>query len=119
MDIYKHIRVEQRGDVFCVRLKQPRLEESEIHQLGVEMVDLCEQQGCRKLALSLGPQPPDCLYSVFLAKLVFIRNVLRRLAGQLVLCEVSPVAYQVFEACMLHREFAFAPDFGSAFEKKD
>ena len=64
--------------------------------------------------LGLGPQPPDCLYSVFLAKLVTIRNTLRKHGGQLVLCELSPVAYSVFEACLLHREFTFAPDYDAA-----
>jgi hypothetical protein len=114
MDSYKHIRVERHDDVFCVRLRHTRLEETEIHQLGGELTDLCEQQGCRKLALSLGPEPPDCLYSVFLAKLVSVRNALRRNDGELILCEVSPTAFQVFEACLLHREFTFVPDFTSA-----
>jgi len=115
MDSYKHIRVERRdNDEFCVRLRHTRLEENEIQQMGVELIDLCEQHGCRKLALSLGPQPPDCLYSVFLAKLIAIRNALRRHHGQFILCEVSPTAYQVFEACLLHREFTFAADFAAA-----
>jgi hypothetical protein len=114
MDKYHFITVEQRGDVFCARLKSTRLDESEIHLLGGELIDLADVQGCRKLALSLGPQPPDCLYSVFLAKLVTVRNTLRKHGGQLVLCEVSPVAYSVFEACLLHREFTFVPDFDAA-----
>jgi hypothetical protein len=121
MHSYKYIRVDRQGEVFCVRLRQTRLEESEIYHLGAELLDLCEQQGCRQLALSLGPEPPDCLYSVFLAKLVSVRNALRRLDGELILCEVRPTAYQVFEACLLHREFTFVTDFGAAcaaFEKE-
>jgi hypothetical protein len=114
MDSYRYISVERQGDVFCVRLKSSRLEESEIHQLGTDLTDLCELHGCRKMALSLGPQPPDCLYSVFLAKLIAVRNALRRHEGRLILCEVSPEAFNVFEACLLHREFTFAPDFASA-----
>jgi hypothetical protein len=114
MDRYRHIHVERLGDVFLVRLRNSRLEESEIHQLGNELIDLCENDGCRKLALSLGPEPPDCLYSVFLAKLVSVRNAVRRLEGRLVLCETAPVTYQVFEACLLHREFDFAADFAAA-----
>jgi hypothetical protein len=114
MDRYQYLDVERRGDVFCVRLKNPRLEENEIYHLGNELTGLCEKDGCRKLALSLGPQPPDCLYSVFLAKLVAVRNALRRQEGQLVLCEVSPTAFSIFEACLLHREFTFAPDFAAA-----
>jgi hypothetical protein len=121
MERYKHIRVERHGDVFFVRLKHTRLEEPEIHQLGAELINLCDQQGCRKLALSLGPEPPDCLYSVFLAKLVSVRNALRRHDGELILCDVAPPAYHVFEACLLHREFTFAPDLAAAcaaFENK-
>src|SRR6187399_3124855 len=110
MDSYEFITVERQGDVCCVRLKNPRLEEGEIYQLGNELVDLCENHDCHKLALSLGPQPPDCLYSVFLAKLITVRNTLNKRDGQLVLCEVSPTARAVFEACLLHREFTFVPD---------
>jgi hypothetical protein len=54
------------------------------------------------------------LYSVFLAKLITVRNALKRREGQLVLCEVGPTAYSVFEACLLHREFTFAADFAAA-----
>src|SRR5262245_13023420 len=111
MNSYRHIQVNRQDDVYCVRLKNPRMEELEIQQVGDEMIDLCQTHGCRKLALSLGPQPPDCLYSVFLAKLVAIRNVLHRLGGQFVLCEVSPVAMTIFAACALDREFIFAADF--------
>jgi hypothetical protein len=114
MNQYRFITVEQRGDAACVRLKKTRIDETEIYEMGGELVDLCESGGCRKLALSLGPQPPDCLYSVFLAKLITIRNTLRKHGGQFVLCELSPVAYSVFEACLLHREFTFAPDFDAA-----
>jgi hypothetical protein len=117
MDSYRYIRIDRQGEICCVRLRNTRLEENEIHQLGNELIALCEVDGCRKMALSLGPEPPDCLYSVFLAKLVSVRNALRRLGGQLVLCEASPVTYHVFEACLLHREFDFAPDFTAAIDR--
>jgi hypothetical protein len=114
MDKYRLIKIDRRGDVFCVGLRSSRLEEGEIQQLGDEILALCNQDGCRKLALSLGPEPPDCLYSVFLAKLISVRNALKRLSGQLVLCDVAPVAFSVFEACLLHREFVFAANFDAA-----
>lgn len=113
MDQHRFLSVERLGDTLCVRLKCRRVEESEIHLLGQELVGLGEGGG-RKVALSLGPEPPDCLYSVFLAKLITVRNSLAREGGQLVLCEVGPVAFSVFEACLLHREFTFAPDFATA-----
>jgi hypothetical protein len=114
MSVYRHIHVDRLGDVFCVRLRKLRLEETEIQQLGEEIVSLCADLGCRKLAFSLGPEPPDCLYSVFLAKLIFIRNTLAKVGGQLVLCEVSPIAFSVFEACLLNRVFVFTDDFPAA-----
>jgi len=114
MDSYRHITVTRQGDIFCVRLKHPRMEETEIQQLGDELISLCTEQGCTRLALSLGPEPPYCLYSVFLAKLVAVRNALRRAGGHMVLCEVGPHTYSAFEACMLHREFVFVPTFSAA-----
>jgi hypothetical protein len=114
MESQRLIKVDRQGDVFFVRMRHTRLEEIEIHQLGEEIASLCTQQGCRKMALSLGPEAPDCLYSVFLAKLVSIRNSLARVGGKLVLSEVGPVAMSIFEACLLHREFVFVPDFAAA-----
>src|SRR5438046_1149040 len=72
-----------QGDVVCVRLEHTRLEETEIAQLGDEVLSLCREGGWRKLAMSLGPETPYCLYSVFLAKLVAIRNALGKLGGQM------------------------------------
>jgi hypothetical protein len=117
MDSFRFINVERRDDVCCIRLKKTRLEENEIQLLGQELIELCEKDGCRKLALSLGPEPPDCLYSVFLAKLIAVRNAIQRQRGQMVLCDLSPVAYSVFEACLLHREFTFADNLASAIAK--
>lgn len=34
MDHYRHIRVERQGDVHLVRLRNSRLEENDIQQLG-------------------------------------------------------------------------------------
>lgn len=109
MDSYRFITVERHDGVCCVRLKDTRLEENEINLLGQELIDLCEKDGWRNVALSLGPEPPDCLYSVFLAKLIAVRNAYARHETRLVLCDLSPVAYSVFEACLLDREFTFAP----------
>src|SRR4051794_32164610 len=108
------ITVTRQGDVFCVRLAHARLEENEIALVGDELIDLCTHEGCRKLALSLGPETPYCLYSVFLARLVSVRNAVQKEGGQMVLCDVGPNAYGAFEACMLHREFTFVKDFAAA-----
>jgi hypothetical protein len=114
MDPYRLITVERQGDVFCVRLRRPRLEEPEIYQFADEVLDLCTSQGCRRLALSLGPGRPDCMYSVFLSKLVTVQRRLHELGGEMVLCEVAPVVQTIFEAAKLDTQFLFVPDFAAA-----
>jgi hypothetical protein len=113
MDTLRHITVTRLQDVFCVKLKHARLEENEIGQLADEVLSLCREPGC-KLALSLGPQTPYCLYSVFLAKLIAIRNALAKTGGRMVLCDVGPNTYSAFEATHLHKEFTFVADFAAA-----
>ena len=111
---YRHIHVDQRGDVFCVRLRQPRLNEPMIYELSGELRGLVTQDGCRKMALSLGPESPECLYSVFLAKLITLQRVLREHDGELVLCHAKPAVRDIFEACCLDQLFTFLPDFDAA-----
>lgn len=113
MDTLRHITATRLHDVTCVRLKHPRLEENEIAQLGDEVLSLCHEPGC-KLALSLGPRTPYCLYSVFLAKLIAIRNALGKNSGHMVLCDVGPNTYSAFEATHLDKEFTFVADFAAA-----
>lgn len=113
MDTYRFVTFTLQQGVLCVKLKQSRLDESEIHQLGDELLKVAAGPDA-KLALSLGPESPYCLYSVFLAKLVSIRNALLRQGGRMVLCYVGPHAYSTFEATQLHKEFTFVPDFAAA-----
>jgi anti-anti-sigma factor len=111
---YHHIDVDRRGEIACVRLRHTQLDESTVHELAGELRDLIADGGCRKLALSLGPQSPECLYSVFLAKLISLQRLLREKDGELALCHVQPDVRQIFEACSLDTLFCFRPDFDSA-----
>jgi hypothetical protein len=111
---FQHIDVERRGDVFCVRLRQLRLEEAAIYELFTELRSLVTSDGCRKMALSLGPQSPECLYSIFLAKLITLQRVLREHDGELLLCQASDDVHAIFESCCLDRLFHFLPDFEAA-----
>src|SRR5215472_13624107 len=111
---YRFIEVERRGDVFCVRLRQTRLDEMMIHELAGELRSLVLDDACRRMALSLGPGSPECLYSVFLAKLISLQRVLREHEGELVLCQVQPEVRHIVEACCLERLFQFLPDFDAA-----
>ena len=70
--------------------------------------------GCRKVALSLGPKPPDCLYSVFLGKLISVQRRLQEKGRRLLLCEAGSEVQSIFAACKLLDHFTFAADFDAA-----
>ena len=106
---YKHLILERQGDVCCARLAAPRIPEDQLEELGGEFTQLVTEDGCRKLVLSLGPHSPECLYSVFLAKLVTLQRRLQSAGGAFKLADVSPEARDIFAACHLDKLFDFAP----------
>jgi hypothetical protein len=111
---WQHIEVNQRGDVSCVRLKRFRIDEPELPNLASELIDAGSSPGCKKVALSLGPRPPECLYSVFLAKLMTVQRRLAENGCSLVLCEVTSDVQAIFQVCHLADHFQFMPDFDAA-----
>jgi anti-anti-sigma factor len=110
----KHIKVERRGDVFCVHLRRSELQESDILEFADELLKLITADGCRKMVLSLGPGEVDCLYSVFLAKLVMVRRHLTERGGQFKISDASAETIGIFEACRLKQYFDFYPDMDAA-----
>jgi len=111
---YRHIDVERQKDVFCVRMRKRKLDETELHEFIDEVLSLIHDEGCRKMALSLGPGSPECLYSIFLAKLFTVRKRLIDAGGKLKLCDVTPDVVGVFEAVHLQDFFDFVPDMATA-----
>jgi anti-anti-sigma factor len=114
MSAFRYIDVERRGDACCVRLRRARLDEAEMCSLADELLAVAQGETCHKLALALGPQPPEFLYSVFLAKLVQMRRVLAERGGDLILCHAGPEVRSIFSTCSLDALFHFEPDFDSA-----
>jgi anti-anti-sigma factor len=106
---YRHLDVEKRENVWCVRMRNRRLDEAQLTEMADELVNLVKAEGCRRMALSLGPEPPQFLYSVFLARLVSLQRQLRERSGALVLCELRPDLHKIFEACRLDTQFHFVP----------
>jgi hypothetical protein len=105
MSAYQYLSVELCDDVACVRLVRTQLEEAETLGLGDELLHLAKTHP--KMVLVLGPQRLDLLFSVFLAKLIRVRNEARRLDGDLVLCEATPITWSVFTASLLDRQFVY------------
>jgi anti-anti-sigma factor len=111
---YRTIVVERTDDVYCVRLKQTQLPEPEVHELAEELVSLIDNEGCRKMVLSLGPEAPNLIYSVFVGKLLMLRRRLQEQGGALKLCGASPAVHSVFDALQLTHFFDFYPDQAAA-----
>jgi hypothetical protein len=111
---YQHINVDRRGEICYVRLRQLHLDEPAIYEATAELRALVTDNACRKMALSLGPESPECLYSIFLARLIALQRVLREHQGELVLCDAQPAVREIFAACCLDHLFVFVPDFDAA-----
>jgi hypothetical protein len=110
---YRYLSFEVRDGVYRVRLRNQRLDEAELADLNDEFLRLLDEGG-RLMALSLGPEPPLFLYSVFLARLVTLQRMLRERGGALVLCELNHEVMRIFEACRLELQFRFARDLDDA-----
>jgi len=101
VDNYRYIVVERHGNAACVRLIKLRLDEEEVYALSRELLHLGRDNGCPRIALCLGPQTPECLYSVFLARLISLQRRLGEIGGDLKLCQCTPQVIEVLEACFL------------------
>jgi anti-anti-sigma factor len=111
---YHQLDVEQVGDVTCLRLRHARLEVGALEELLGELDRCLDDHRCRKVVFSLGPEEPQCLYSIFLAKLVSLQKRLQGAGGALVLAEASDNVARIFQACRLHSLFTFVPERAAA-----
>src|SRR5436305_4129929 len=109
-DTYQYIVVERHGKVAFVRLARLRLEEREIYQMFNEVLHLGREGGCPRIALSLGPKTPECMYSFFLAKLIGLQRRLREKVGDLKLCQCTPQVIDILDACSLVEHFDIVAD---------
>ncbi len=104
-DSYQQIVVERHGNVACVRLVRTRMDENEIYELSRELHRLAKQDGCPRIALCLGPETPECLYSVFLARLISLQRHLDEIGGALKLCQCTPQVIDILDVCVLLDRF--------------
>lgn len=104
---YRYITVDWQAPVFCVRLNQSTFSDLELEELGAEIARVVDEEGGRKLVLVLGPEEPQCLYSVFLAKLVNLQKRLESDGGLLAIAELGSAGQAIFQAAGLERYFRF------------
>ena len=115
-DRYKFIAFDCRDGVFCVRLQNARVEDHQMEDLGAELAALIDEENGRKIVLSLGPEEPDWLISVFLAKLINLQRRLAGIGGVLVLAHVSQHTRDIFRVAGIEKFFHFYPDQQSALQ---
>src|SRR5437764_4731079 len=93
---YQFIKWDLTGDVFCVRFQKARIPDHQLDDLGAELARLLDEENCRKMVLNLGPDEPDCLISVFLAKLINLQRRLEGMNGALTLAQASDYTRNIF-----------------------
>jgi len=108
MSQFKFMSYERQGDGLCLRFKNLRPSELEIKKIIAD-------EKIYKVALSLGPNM-ECMYSVFLGKIISLQRQLNELGGKLAVCHVSPQVKSIFAACKLDDRFCFTDDFPTALE---
>lgn len=113
---YRHVEVERVGETAVVRLLHREYDDDSLDELGAELARPVDEDGSRNLILVLGPREPDCLYSVFLAKLLNLHRRLATNGGKLILAAVPPLALNVIRTSGLERFFHMEPDCEAALE---
>ncbi|MFZ9825363.1 MAG: STAS domain-containing protein [Gemmataceae bacterium] len=116
MNNFKLISYEKQGDAICLRFKNLRPSELEIQDAFQEIRKAIQDEKVNKAALSVGPNM-ECMYSVFLGKMISLQRQLNELGGKLAVCHVSPQVKAIFSACKLEDRFHFTADFPTALEE--
>ena len=100
----RRLEVEDIGDVTVVNFVDKKiLDEPAIQVIGEQLFSLVDESGRRKLLLNF--HNVDFLSSAALGKLITLNKKLQALGGKLVLCEISPTIYEVFEITKLDKFF--------------
>src|SRR5229473_243917 len=100
----RRLEVEDIGDVTVVNFTDRKiLDEQNIQIIGEQLFSLVDELGRRKLLLNFGNV--EYLSSAALAKLITLNKKLQQVGGRLVLCNIDPQIYEVFEITKLNKLF--------------
>ncbi len=109
MAAYRHLDVNQVGDVTVVRFRDHKIvEDINIQQLGQEMFQLVEADSRDKLLLNFSAV--DFLSSAALGKLITLDKKMKAHGGALKLSNIRPEIYEVFAITKLNRLFDIKDD---------
>src|SRR6266478_3814774 len=105
----RRLEVEDIGDVTVVNFVDRKiLDEQNIQIIGEQLFSLVDEVGRRKLLLNFGNV--EYLSSAALGKLITLNKKLQSVGGRLILCNIDPEIYEVFEITKLDRFFKIEKD---------
>jgi len=100
----RRLEVEDIGDVTVVNFVDRRiLDEHNIQVIGEQLFSLVDEVGRRKILLNFGNV--EFLSSAALGKLIALHKKLQAVGGRLILCNIDPEIYEVFEITRLDKFF--------------
>lgn len=100
----RRLEVEDIGDVTVVNFTDRKiLDEQNIQIIGEQLFSLVDEAGRRKILLNFGNV--EYLSSAALGKLITLNKKLQAAGGRLILCNIDPQIYEVFEITKLNKLF--------------
>ena len=100
----RRLEVEDISDITVVNFVDKKiLDEQNIQVIGEQLFSLVDEVGRRKILLNFGNV--EFLSSAALGKLITLNRKLQSAGGKLVLCEIDPQIYEVFEITKLNKLF--------------
>jgi anti-sigma B factor antagonist len=100
----RRLEVEDIGDITVVNFVDKKiLDEQNIQVIGEQLFSLVDELGRRKVLLNF--KNVEFLSSAALGKLITMNRKLQSAGGKLVLCEIDPQIYEVFEITKLNKLF--------------
>ena len=98
------LQTETIGDVLVVNfIDRKILDEQNIQIIGEQLFSLVDEAGRRKILLNFGNV--EYLSSAALGKLITLNKKLQAAGGRLILCNIDPQIYEVFEITKLNKLF--------------
>ncbi len=111
----RRLEVEHIGDVTVVNFVDRKiLDEQNIQIIGEQLFSLVDEEGWRKILLNFSNV--EYLSSAALGKLITLNKKLQAVGGRLILCNIDPQIYEVFEITKLNKLFTIHKDEQSALQ---
>ena len=106
-----------KGDIIIVYLRKflPILDGESIQILGEQLFDLVDNQGNRKLLLDF--EKVVFVSSAALGKFITLNKKVNAAGGRLILCNIDPQIYEVFEITKLNKLFNIQKEEQAALQK--